>query len=136
MIYTRPDYFSEFHCIADKCPETCCAGWQIVIDDKTLKKYQHFKGSFRNRLHNDIDWKEHIFHQYDRRCAFLNDENLCDIYRVLGADALCDTCRLYPRHTEEYEGLRELSLSFSCPEATKIILSCKEPIRFLEEETD
>lgn len=47
-----------------------------------------------------------------------------------------DTCKSYPRHTEEYEGLRELSLSLSCPEAAKIILSCKEPVRFLEEETD
>ena len=39
-------------------------------------------------------------------------------------------------HTEEYEGLRELSLSLSCPKAAKIILSCKEPVRFLEEETE
>ena len=43
---------------------------------------------------------------------------------------------MYPRHTEEYEGLRELSLSLSCPEAARIILSCKEPVRFLEEEDD
>ena len=43
---------------------------------------------------------------------------------------------MYPRHTEEYEGLRELSLSLSCPKAAKIILSCKEPVRFLEEETE
>ncbi len=67
---------------------------------------------------------------------FLNDENLCDLYKALGPDALCDTCRMYPRHTEEYEGLRELSLSLSCPKAAKIILSCKEPVRFLEEETE
>lgn len=66
----------------------------------------------------------------------MNDENLCDLYKALGPDALCDTCRLYPRHTEEYEGLRELSLSLSCPEAARIILSCQEPVRFLAEETD
>ena len=52
------------------------------------------------------------------------------------SDSLCDTCRMYPRHTEEYEGLRELSLSLSCPEAARIILSCKEPVCFLEEEDD
>ena len=61
---------------------------------------------------------------------------MCDLYKALGPDALCDTCRMYPRHTEEYEGLRELSLSLSCPKAAKIILSCKEPVRFLEEETE
>ena len=88
-----------------------------MIDDQTLKKYQHFKGPFRNRLHNDIDWKEHVFRQYNRRCAFLNEENLCDIYTEAGPEMFCRTCRNYPRHIEEFEGLREISLSLSCPEA-------------------
>ena len=82
--------------------------------------------SLESALRNSIDWEEECFYQNNRRCAFLNDENLCDLYKELGPDSLCDTCRLYPRHTEEYEGLRELSLSLSCPEAARIILSCKE----------
>ena len=91
MEFTFPNYYKEFSCIAGSCPDTCCAGWQIVIDNKTLKKYQHFKGPFHNRLHNDIDWKEHVFRQYNRRCAFLNEENLCDIYTEAGPKMLCDT---------------------------------------------
>ena len=128
MQITFPAFYKEFSCIADACPDTCCAGWQIVIDNKTLKKYQHFKGPFHNRLHNDIDWKEHIFRQYNRRCAFLNEENLCDIYTEAGPKMLCDTCRNYPRHIEEFEGLREISLSLSCPEAARILLSQKEKV--------
>ena len=128
MEFTFPNYYKEFSCIAGSCPDTCCAGWQIVIDNKTLKKYQHFKGPFYNRLHNDIDWKEHVFRQYNRRCAFLNEENLCDIYTEAGPKMLCDTCRNYPRHIEEFEGLREISLSLSCPEAARILLSQKEKV--------
>lgn len=128
MEFTFPNYYKEFSCIAGSCPDTCCAGWQIVINNKTLKKYQHFKGPFHNRLHNDIDWKEHIFRQYNRRCAFLNEENLCDIYTEAGPKMLCDTCRNYPRHIEEFEGLREISLSLSCPEAARILLSQKEKV--------
>ena len=131
MQITKPAFLKEFSCIAGVCPDTCCAGWQIMIDDKSLKKYQKFKGSFRNRLHNDIDWKEHSFHQYGHRCAFLNDENLCDIYSEAGKNMLCDTCRKYPRHIEEFEGLREYSLSLSCPEAARIFLSHKEKISFV-----
>lgn len=116
MQITRPDFYKEFSCIAGSCPDTCCAGWQIMIDKKSLKKYQKLKGPFRNRLHNDIDWSEQAFRQYDHRCAFLNEKNLCDIYSEAGADMLCDTCRKYPRHIEEFEGLREYSLSLSCPE--------------------
>ena len=44
MQITRPDYYKEFTCIADVCPDTCCAGWQIVIDEKSLKKYRRVKG--------------------------------------------------------------------------------------------
>lgn len=128
MEFTFPNYYKEFSCIAGSCPDTCCAGWQIVIDNKTLKKYQHFKGPFHNRLHNDIDWKESVFRQYNRRCAFLNEENLCDIYTEAGPKMLCDTCRNYPRHIEEFEGLREISLSLSCPEAARILLSQKEKV--------
>ncbi len=130
MQITRPDYYKKFSCIAGACPDTCCAGWQIVIDKKSLEKYRRIKGPFRNRLHNDIDWKEQVFRQYDRRCAFLNEEGLCDIYIETGKPMLCDTCRKYPRHIEEFEGLREYSLSLSCPEAARIILENKKKVSF------
>ena len=134
MQITRPDFYKEFSCIAGACPDTCSTGWQIMIDEKSLKKYKKFKGTFRNRLHNDIDWSEQAFRQYDRRCAFLNEENLCDIYSEAGPDMLCDTCRKYPRHIEEFEGLREYSLSLSCPEAARIFLSHKNKISFITRE--
>ena len=34
MLYTIPDYYKEFSCIVADCEDTCCAGWQIVIDEK------------------------------------------------------------------------------------------------------
>lgn len=107
-----------------------------MIDEESLDRYGKEKGEFGTRLRNSIDWEEECFYQNDRRCAFLNEKNLCDLYKALGPDALCDTCRMYPRHTEEYEGLRELSLSLSCPEAAKMILSCQEPVHFVEEEDE
>ncbi len=134
MQITAPDFYKKFSCIAGACPATCCAGWQIVIDEKSLKRYARHKGPFANRLKNDINWKEQVFRQYHHRCAFLNEENLCDIYTEAGPDMLCDTCRKYPRHIEEFEGLRELSLSLSCPEAAKLLLSRQEPITFVTKE--
>ena len=106
MQVTFPSYYKAFSCIADACPDTCCAGWQIMIDDRSLKKYRRFQGTFRNRLHNDIDWEEHAVRQYGHRCAFLNEENLCDMYIEAGSGMLCDTCRRYPRLIVEFEGMR------------------------------
>lgn len=136
MYYRKPHYYDKFSCTAEQCPDTCCAGWQIVIDENSLEKYSNVSGDFGIRLLNSIDWGEGVFEQYHKRCSFLNAENLCDIYKELGADALCDTCRLYPRHIEEFENLREFSLSLSCPVAAKMILECQEPVKFLEEEDE
>lgn len=136
MQITYPDYYKEFSCTADKCKDTCCAGWGIVIDDNTLKKYRQVKGAFGKRLRQEIDWKEKSFCQKAGRCAFLNQRNLCDIYTQLGEKAFCDTCRRYPRHIEEFENLREISLSLSCPEAAEIILGRKEKVSFLTGEKE
>ena len=136
MYYTIPDYYREFTCIADRCPDTCCAGWEIVIDEASLKKYRRMKGAMKNRLHNSIDWEKGEFLQYKGRCAFLDENNLCDLYAEGGQKMLCRTCRMHPRHVEEFEGVRELSLCISCPEAARIVLGKKEPVRFLHGEKE
>ena len=136
MRYVKPYYYNDFKCIADKCPDTCCAGWQIVIDDETLEKYSSEKDEFSHRLKNSIDWTESVFFQNNGRCAMLNDNNLCDLVTAKGEGALCKTCHLYPRHIEEFEGVREYSLSLSCPVAAKIILEDINKLRFDIEEND
>lgn len=136
MQLTIPHYYNKFHCVAGQCPDTCCAGWGIMIDEASMKRYQMRKDALGNRLYNSIDWKKGHFKQYDGRCAFLNEENLCDIYSEAGPWMLCKTCREYPRHTEEYEGVREISLSLSCQEAARLILGCEEPVRFLTKENE
>jgi lysine-N-methylase len=132
MKYTVPDYYRKFKCIAADCPATCCAGWQIVIDEKSLEKYSEVKGPFGNRLANSIDWEEGTFEQYKKRCAFLNEENLCDIYTEAGPDLLCRTCRNYPRHIEVFDNEREISLSLSCPVVARMLLGRRTKTRFVE----
>ncbi len=137
MQYTVPHYYKKFRCIAGECPDTCCAGWQIQIDPASLRKYRKIKGPLGNRLKNEINWKESCFRQYNGRCAFLNENDLCDLYlEGEGTRAFCRTCRTYPRHIEEFEGLREISLSLSCPAAADLILNCGEPVRFLHAEDE
>lgn len=136
MLYTTPDYFEKFKCLAGDCPDTCCAGWQVMIDEASLKKYRKVKGSFGNRLKNSIRWKEKCFDQCNGRCAFLNEKNLCDIQIESGEDLLCETCRSYPRHVEEFEDMREIGLALSCPAAAKLILENEERVTFLTTEKE
>lgn len=137
MIHSFPDYYKEFTCIADKCEATCCAGWQIVVDEEALMRYKKVSGGFKGRIQEGVNFKEGVFCQKEgKRCAFLNDRNLCDMYTALGEDAFCETCRRYPRHIEEFENVREFTLSASCPEAARILLSKKEPVQFYDVEIE
>lgn len=136
MLYIIPDYYKRFHCLAGSCPATCCAGWQIVIDRKALQRYASLDGSFGNRVKNSVDWQEHTFLQYGKRCAFLNEDNLCDMHLEAGAEMMCATCRKYPRHIEVFDNEREISLSMSCPAVAKLILEKEEKVAFKTAQDD
>ena len=105
MLYTRPDYYKEFTCAAEQCEDTCCAGWQIVIDEDALEKYRE---KLSGKKDDRIDWEEGVFCQSgEKRCTFLNDRNLCDMYIEWGEEYLCETCRRYI--------LRNLKISGNIP---------------------
>lgn len=123
-----PSYFKDFKCIASECEDTCCAGWEIVIDEETNDVYQKVEGKFGDKLRSKIveDDGDNIFVLNGNNCPFLNKNNLCEIYRELGEKSLCYTCRQYPRYEEEFLDLKEMGISLSCPEAARIILrNCK-----------
>ena len=139
MLITKSDNFDRFRCIAGKCPDSCCAGgWQIIIDEDSLELYRASGDSVLDeRLRKGVNWQEEYFNTDEQgRCSMLNENGLCSIQLTLGEKALCDTCGRYPRHVEEYEDVREYSLSLSCPEAARIILERKEPLTFFDPETD
>lgn len=128
-----PHYYKEFKCIGDKCSDTCCAGWEVVVDDEASLYYKTVEGPFGDRLrsHMVIDQDEEtVFVLHNGNCPFLNEKKLCDIYTELGEDKLCTTCTEFPRFTEEFEDLREIGISLSCPEAARILLDSEIPVTF------
>ena len=137
MEYTYPDYYKKFKCIGGECEDNCCAaGWQITIDDESLEKYETMEGEIGVRLRNSIDWENGMFEQFEHKCALLNENGLCDVYCDAGEDKMCILCQRYPRHYEEFENVREISLSVSCPEAAKIVLGNRGKVGFYTETDD
>lgn len=163
MIEIYPSYYERFRCIADRCEDTCCAGWEIDIDDDTYERYMRVGGDLGARLRactkvyeGTDDGYEEVYEQHgfvlteDLRCPFLDENNLCDIYRELGEDALCEVCTHTPRNYLEYmvsdrmpdtpnsddatHPVREISLSASCPEAARLIYGSPERISFVKKE--
>lgn len=122
MKYRVPYYYPGFSCIGAACEDTCCGGWKIPIDRKSLAEYVNTPGRFGKKLKRGIDLSSRCFRLSGRGCMFLDTDGLCEIEKELGKDKLCRACRHYPRHMEDYGNLREFTLSLSCPEAARIIL--------------
>lgn len=137
MLRRKVRGYDSFQCIAGDCPETCCAGWLIEIDDKALEDYKKETSLYGDTLRAKIDWEEKVFRQdADARCAFLRQDGLCDMYCHLGEDSLCLTCTSYPRHTEEFENVREYSLAISCPAVAEELLATGQPLSWETWEDD
>lgn len=109
-----------------------------MIDDAHIEQYTQDTGNseLNRRLADGVDLVNQWFNQDNGSCCMLDKDGLCSIQRSLGEAALCDTCRLYPRHVEEFCGVREWSLSLSCPEAARLILENKDRLTFTVDETE
>lgn len=133
-----PDYYSEFSCIADKCKDSCCIGWEIDIDEDTHDYYRHIDGEFGERLKENMYITEDGDYSFrlkeHGRCPFLNSQNLCDICIELGEEALSEVCTEYPRFAIEYEDVLQKCLSLSCEEVGRILFTRENPVKYVEME--
>lgn len=131
-----PSYYKEFRCIADKCKDSCCIGWEIDIDEDTFSYYKSVEGAFGERLRSHMVTEDvnSFALQENGWCPFLNKHKLCDICIELGEEALSEVCTEFPRFTMEYEDVREKVLSLSCEEVGRLVFSSDKKIMWEEHE--
>lgn len=135
---TRPKAFGRFSCLAGACPDTCCAGWEVVLDEETAARYRVLPGKMGARVRQAIEVTdgEENFRLVNGNCPFLNGQRLCDIQAALGEAALCRTCRQFPRFFHDYGALREEGLSLSCPEAARLIMTAEDGMQLETQQDD
>lgn len=125
----KPSYFDTFRCIAGDCPDSCCKEWDVLVDEDKAALYRALPGTLGDRLRQvlkDEDGETYMTIE-NRRCPMWRDDGLCRIQAELGEEALCKTCRDFPRLTHDYGDFVEYGLELSCPEAARIILGTPEP---------
>ena len=125
MILRKNAYFDQFTCIAAACPDSCCKEWDVQVDPASAAFYRSLSGALGDRLRQvlrDRDGDTVMIIQ-DGRCPMWRADGLCRIQAELGHDALCHTCREFPRLTHDYGDFMEKGLELSCPEAARLLLS-------------
>ena len=125
MLITKPAYFDDFHCVAGRCPDSCCKEWEVQVDETAAAYYRTLTGSLGDRLREVLRTEdgETVMTIQDGRCPMWRQDGLCRIQAELGEEALCRVCREFPRLTHDYGDFVERGLELSCPEAARIILT-------------
>ena len=121
--YLIPDYYSEFTCIADRCPITCCQEWKIGVDADTNRKWKKLQApetvseQKKNLSAYTIkkDGQRVIGLDSDHRCPFLNSEKLCRLVVAYGDKVLSETCTTFPREEHRFPTHNEKMLMPCCP---------------------
>ena len=129
MQITKPSYFDTFRCIAGACSDSCCKEWDVQVDEDSAALYRALPGPLGDRLREVLKDEdgETVMTILNGRCPMWRRDGLCRIQAELGHDALCKTCREFPRLTHDYGDFQEFGLELSCPEAARIILSTPDP---------
>lgn len=129
-----PKYYKNFTCIADRCKHSCCVGWEIDIDARSLEKYKSYTDGYGKCVAESIEYKEtpHFRLLEGERCPHLDSSGLCKLITQLGEEALCDICREHPRFYSFTRGAALVGLGMSCEEAARIILTSDEYSQFIE----
>ena len=120
-----PEHYKQFRCIASACPDSCCHQWQVDVDEDAAAFYRSLPGDLGDRLRSVLQDTENgtCMTIENDRCPMWRQDGLCRIQAELGHDALCHTCRTFPRLRHDYGDFVELGLELSCPEAARTILS-------------
>lgn len=117
-----PSFAGGFVCLAGSCPDTCCKGWDIAVDDETLAFYRSLKSdSITKNIIVDEDG-DHVLKFVNGVCPFLDSGKLCGIQKQYGAERICRACREFPRITQDYTEFEERLLTLACPEAARLMI--------------
>jgi len=120
-----PAYYNTFSCIAAACPDSCCKDWIVDVDPDAAAHYRALGGDLGDHLRAVLQDTENgtVMEIANGRCPMWQQDGLCRIQAELGHDALCKTCREFPRLRHDYGNFTDLDLELSCPEAARLILN-------------
>lgn len=120
-----PDYYKYFSCKGGKCLHTCCAGWEIGIDETSFERF-----SADTEVADKIRDGGFVM-KPDGRCPFLRDDNLCELIVKHGEDFLCEICREHPRFYNETDGHVEAGIGIVCEAACDLVLGYDKPFELV-----
>lgn len=109
---------NKFKCLQADCPDTCCKGWSMQLDDATYAKYQ------------GTPLEAAVAHDGNLRVMKRGADDVCvkfeggkcGIHAQFGDNMLGDACNFYPRVTRKLAEQTLMTATLSCPEIVRLSL--------------
>ena len=117
------NFYKDFVCLATECPNTCCRGWHISIDDDTVERYREEQGAEGFRLKAMMSFGENKeVRRVLGRCTNETKEGLCRLQRKGRTDLMPEVCRVFPRRGVLIGEDMEVTFELSCPLSARLFL--------------
>lgn len=134
----EPVFVTDFKCVGSECRDHCCKGWDVPLDKTTVNRYlKSSQIEIRNIASEHIKTTKKSFSEWGKltlssggTCAFMDTERLCKVHKQLGPAALSNTCSTYPRLQHVYRSEVHKTVTLSCPEAAKLLLTRDDAMLF------
>lgn len=142
-ILVEPEYFKNFHCLANHCHYDCCHGWKITIPKgdysriRSCKKSKEIEklvneGIVRNKKEVNNTFYAQMNLKENQDCVFLDENRLCKLQMECGYKVLPEVCKTFPRRVFIYDKLVERSCSTGCEEVVNLLWKLPKGIQFEE----
>ncbi len=116
----------------------CCGGWSIGLNKPSYNRIKNVLVKnkqtrlFKENIKKLVEKKNHYYAQIkfkNGKCGLLEDSGLCGIHRRFGLEALPDICKGYPRLVSLTPNGKELSITFSCPNAAELLKNKEKTVK-------
>ncbi|MGE3713912.1 MAG: flagellin lysine-N-methylase, partial [Alphaproteobacteria bacterium] len=132
-LHQRARFVSEFTCLGDACPDTCCRNWSMQLDEATLDKYKQEAPDFLDAVEQSEESPWIMRKDKVSGYCVKFESGWCGIHKQKGSDFLGDACFFYPRITRALGDDVVQSAALSCPEIARLVLQQEDPFALLAE---
>lgn len=139
--FVAPQYVQDFRCTCGDCPDDCCHGWRIWVEQpayrrlkKAMAKTGEERDLFRRAIKRNRSAEKNAEHYAyldmleDGRCPFLLENGYCHVHATYGEACLSQVCTTYPRQVIRVGERLEMSLAVSCPEVARLCLQSRQAL--------
>lgn len=124
-------FYNKFECLKGACPDTCCRGWKVGVDDECIECHENNEGFDKFKSLILLNKKKGLFRTALGRCPYETKDGLCSLHKEGRTELMPLICRTYPRRIISFGQEMEVTFELSCPVCAKLFLEA-EKLSFID----